>query len=125
MDHQTLANSILSEVLNFANVGLTVTILFLLVVQWRKGGTTHLSAVANAHSPALIAISAYWALCYIYITLDQPWHLEICAWLGDCSNNWFGSVFIKPALTFTFAIMLSMMIHPNIRKSRRKNHDSG
>lgn len=125
MENQTLANSILSEVLNFANVGLTVSILVLLVVQWRKGRASHLSAVASVHSPALILIAAYWSLCYIYITLDQPWHLEVCRWLGDCSNNWFGSVFIKPALTFTFAVMLSMMVHPSYGKSRSRKHDSG
>ncbi len=108
-DLHPLADSLVSEILNYANVILTAGIIVMMVRRWRlKSTSSQYIRLGKFEIGSLIFLGIYWAVVYAYITFDQPGSQIVCAWLGDCSNNWFGSVFIKPALTFTFAMMFSI-----------------
>jgi len=97
----------MADALAFANVVLAFVTA---IIQARR------AIVADrAHRlwPALIsAVLFYWGLVYAYILFDRPGMITFCAGYGwDCSSdNWFGAAFIRPALTFTFALWLALSL---------------
>ena len=89
-----LADSFLAELLSGANVLLALTLAYYNLRQVRRQ-----SGFLRVFSLLSVLIGLYWAGIYIFVILTQA---------GSYDAVFFGRVFVRPAFTFTLAMMASV-----------------
>lgn len=91
-----LADSFLAELLSAVNIVLALLLTGYNVRQVRRN-----SGFLRIFSIASVAIGLYWAGIYTFVILTQA---------GSYDAVFFGRVFIRPAFTFTLAMMASVAL---------------
>lgn len=94
-----LADSFLAELLSATNIVLALLLAGYNVRQVRRS-----SGFLRVFSIISVIVGLYWAGIYIFVILTPA---------GSFDGNFFGRVFVRPAFTFTLAMMASVALFRN------------
>lgn len=84
----------ISEVLAVANAVFAGTMAIISFRDWRRFRSKSWAWIKIAHG----LVGLYWCGLYIWVSLTP---------VGVYDSVWFGHVFVRPAYTITFAVMLT------------------